>query len=59
MEQKRGGGTTTVVEATRQDECVFNIELRPKPRRSVKWTEDVVDNECLGKKKSKSNGFII
>lgn len=35
---------------------VVSLNLKPrKPKRSVKWTEDVIDNEHMNKKKSNSS----
>lgn len=38
-------------ESEREEPEVVRVVLRP--RRTVRWTEDTVDNEGLGKKKSK------
>lgn len=34
-----------------------NNETSFRPKTKVRWTEDVVDNEFMNKKKSKSNPF--
>jgi hypothetical protein len=47
-----GAVTTTSTEAPA---AVISMQLKPrKPKRSVRWTEEVVDNEFMNKKKSKS-----
>lgn len=45
----------TVTVASDGSTAAVHLVLRPqKPRRTVKWTEDVVDNEHMNKKKSNS-----
>lgn len=34
-------------------------QMKLKPIKKVKWTEDTIDNEHLGKKKSKSKQFVL
>lgn len=43
---------TTTVEAPTQNRLVIHLH-KPKTDKKVKWKEEVVDNELLGKKKSK------
>lgn len=51
--------TTTITEPTKTETPTEKVvTIRLKPRRKVKWTEDVVDNEGMGKKKSKSKYII-
>ena len=63
MNAETGGNETTVVENTQTQKIVLKKEEEPKEEKKhylalklpkkVKWSEDTVDNEGKGKKKSK------
>lgn len=38
---------------------ITTVHLRPKPQKVVKWTEDTVDNENMGKLKSNGNHSLF
>ena len=46
-----GGNTELVQEETKSPKI---IKFKAKIKNKVKWKEDVIDNENMGKKKSKS-----
>jgi Protein phosphatase inhibitor len=51
-----GGGTTTEVQApaaAMAEAKPTTLTLRLRARKGVQWDEEVVDNENMGKKKSK------
>jgi len=41
----------------RKTENITVVKLKPKPKKSVKWTEDTIDNENLNRLKSNSKTF--
>eukprot|EP00741_Cyanophora_paradoxa_P011831 tig00020564_g11434.t1 len=48
------GAAAGTVTATVSAPAVLTLQLKPKKKKKgVKWTEDTVDNEFSGKKKSK------
>jgi hypothetical protein len=47
-------GTIVLVEQPPLESNVVTITLKKKKNKSVRWHEDVIDNEFLNKKKSKS-----
>ena len=50
--------TNLVLKAREEEkESVVVKQLKPKPEKKVKFTEDTINNEHMGKKKSKSNFF--
>ena len=51
-------GTLTLNVPEEQGEVVKKV-LRVKPKKSVKWDESAVDNEGMGKKKSKSKFLLM
>lgn len=55
-EEEVGSGSEVELERDGEGRIVGVLRLRAARRRSqrVAWTEDVVDNEGMGKKKSKS-----
>lgn len=55
-EEEVGSGSEVELERDGEGRIVGVLRLRATRRRSqrVAWTEDVVDNEGMGKKKSKS-----
>lgn len=40
-------------EADKDDTATLKLKLKKKENKKIQWTEDTVDNEGLGKKKSK------
>jgi len=55
----RGATSETLCESAKEDsveeETTLKLKLqsKKKPKKKIQWTEDTVDNEGLGKKKSK------
>lgn len=60
MVEQQPSRTVTQVETNVEQPRTLVLRSEPetkstgKPRRQVRWTEDVVDNEHMNKKKSKS-----
>ena len=54
MEAEGNQTTTQTAEETKAPRV---INYQAKIRKNVKWDEDVVDNENMGKKKSKSKFY--
>lgn len=47
-------GTLTETAVPREENTTLKLKLKKKkPTKKIQWTEDTVDNEGLGKKKSK------
>ena len=44
--------TTTEIETN------YTLHLQPPPR-NVRWSEEVVDNESMNKRKSKSKSYLV
>lgn len=55
MTENRPTSTTTVEEEQPQTGAILHLrqDKKKKSKSKVRWTEDVVDNEHMGKKKSK------
>jgi hypothetical protein len=47
-------GSIVLVEQQPRESSVVKITLKKKNNKTVRWHEDVIDNEFLNKKKSKS-----
>jgi hypothetical protein len=65
MERHSSTACTVMLENKKEDEEAIKEQtakvtfkqLKPKLNKKVSWTEDTVNNENMGKKKSKSNIF--
>ena len=49
-------GSTTITSQSQSSQPVLRLRGVRSPQRSIRWAEDVVDNEGLGRKSSKGTG---
>ncbi len=57
MEASSTTQTITKLEEGNQEADMVHFDVRPRQR--IQWGEDVIDNEHMNKKKSKSKEIII
>ena len=50
---------TTTIQETKSNEKKLVLKLKEKEKPTIKWTEDTIDNENLGRRSSKRKHICL